>query len=244
MASVVVTRPEPGASRTARWLQEKGFQPVLLPLTGTMALPVDAAAVARAGAVANDGVAVAVTSANAVRHARKEIIAALAALPCCAVGKRTAEAARAAGFLSVSEGPGDAEGLANALAGGLAGKTIAYLCGRVRFSVFEERLKAAGVHVRAIETYDTVALEHSDAAIVECLSGQPVDAVLLYSARAATAMQTLVSRPALRGLFESTRFFALSERIAAALDDVARERIRIAPEPSEEALLELLSTWR
>ena len=113
-----------------------GFQPILLPLTETVALPVDA------GAVADNAVAVAVTSANAVRHAPKELIAALAALPCHAVGKRTAEAARAAGFLSVSEGPGDAEALADALAGGFPARRSSISCGRVRFPAFEARLQA------------------------------------------------------------------------------------------------------
>lgn len=236
MVRVLVTRPEPGASRTARRLEDMGFQPILLPLTETVALPVSA--------VARDAVAVAVTSANAVRHAPKEIIAALAALPCHAVGKRTAESARAAGFLAVSEGAGNAEALADAIAGDLSGKTIVYLTGRVRFPAFEARLQAEGVLLHAVETYDTVTLDYSDEAIVELLSGQPVEAVLLYSAKAAAALQTLTMRPSMRDLFEKTIVFTLSARIAAALDDGAGEKIRIAREPQEEALLELLRAWR
>ncbi|MER8748123.1 uroporphyrinogen-III synthase [Mesorhizobium sp. M1050] len=234
MLCVLVTRPEPGASRTARQLRAAGFQPVLLPLTDTVALAVDG------GVVPDDAVAVAVTSANAVRHAPKEIIAALAALPCHAVGERTAQAAREAGFLSVSEGPGNAEGLADRLASDLSGKTIAYLCGRVRFPAFEQRLQTAGVRVRAVETYDTLQLGYSDEAVVAMLTGQPVDAVLLYSAKAAAAIQVLASRPALQGLFEKAWFFTLSARIAAALDDTISERTRIAARPDEEALLALL----
>jgi uroporphyrinogen-III synthase len=229
---VLVTRPEPGASRTMRRLQGLGFEPIFLPLTETVALPVGAETVA--------GDAVAMTSANAVRHAPRELISALAALPCHTVGHRTAEAARAAGFLSVSEGPGDAERLAEALAGELSGKTIIYLGGRVRFPAFEAGLQRAGVVVRTVETYDTVALDYSDDEIRTCLSGQPVDAVLLYSAKAATAMQALVGRPGLRDLFEKTQAFALSERIAAAFSDVGAKKTHVAREPQEEALLELL----
>ncbi|MCV3208197.1 uroporphyrinogen-III synthase [Mesorhizobium sp. YC-39] len=238
MVRVLVTRPEPGASRTARRLQDMGFQPILLPLTETVPLPADA------GAVPDDAVAVAVTSANALRHAPKALIAALAALPCLAVGKRTAETAREAGFLSVSEGSGDAEALASTLAGSLSGKTIAYLCGRVRFATFEERLKAAAVHVRAVEIYDTIALDYSDADIIERLAGQPVEMILLYSAKAAAAMRILIERPKPHDLFENTHFFALSGRIAAALGDISGERMQIAKEPSEEALLALLRQWR
>ncbi|TIP28563.1 MAG: uroporphyrinogen-III synthase [Mesorhizobium sp.] len=236
MRRVLVTRPEPGASRTAQRLEDLGFKPILLPLTETVALPVDA------DRVAANAAAVAVTSANAVRHAPKEISTALAGLPCHAVGRRTAEAARAAGFLSVSEGPGDAEALADALAGAYAGQTIVYLCGRVRFSGFEQRLQPAGLQVRAVETYDTVALDYPDEAVLARLSGRPVEAVLLYSAKAATAMQALAGRPALGELFKKTCFFTLSGRIAAALETVASEKLRVAPEPSEEALLELLRT--
>jgi uroporphyrinogen-III synthase len=110
----------------------------------------------------------------------------------------------------------------------------------VRFPAFETRLRQAGVEVRAIETYDTIALDYSDAAIRARLSGQPVDAVLLYSAKAAAALQALAGRPGLRDLFEKTQFFALSERIEAAFGDGARKKIRVAREPHEEALLELL----
>lgn len=229
---VLVTRPQPGASRTMRRLQGLGFEPLLLPLTETVALPVGVDAVA--------GDAVAVTSPNAVRHAPKELIAALAALPCHAVGARTAEAARAAGFLSVSEGPGDAERLAEVIAAGLSGKVIVYLTGRVRFPAFEARLRRAGVEVRAIETYDTSFLNYSDDEIRARLSGQATDAVLLYSAKAAAAMQSLTARPELRDLFGKTRVFALSGRVAAAFGDAAGKKIDVAREPHEEALLELL----
>ena len=232
MLRVLVTRPEPGASRTARRLQQAGFQPIVLPLTETVALPVDAEFV--------PGDAVAVTSANAVRHASNEVIAALAALPCHAVGARTAEAARKKGFFSVLEGSGDAEALADSIAMALPGKEITYLCGRVRFPVFEQRLEAAGVQVRAVETYDTLPVPYSDETILALLSSQPVDAVLLYSAKAAAAMQLLAKQPVLQGAFEKTQVFVLSARIAAAFGDGAGKTIRIAARPDEEALLALL----
>lgn len=237
MVRVLVTRPEPGASRTARRLDADGFQPILLPLTETAALPVEAA-------IGGDAAAVTVTSANAVRHAPRALIVALARLPCHAVGKRTAEACRAAGFLAVMEGPGDAEALADAIAGGLAGKAIVYLCGRVRFPVFEHRLSTAGVHVQAIETYDTTAIDYDDADVVARLSGRPVEAALLYSAKASLALVGLMARPTLRHLFEKAEFLALSTRVAQPLEGVAGNRVRIAAKPEEDALLALLSQPR
>lgn len=237
MVRVLVTRPEPGASRTARRLETRGFQPVLLPLTETRAMPVEAS-------IGADAVAVAVTSANAVRHAPRALVASLAGLPCHAVGKRTAETCRAAGFLSVAEGPGDAEALAGAIAGGLAGKAIVYLCGRVRFRAFEQRLTAAGVHVQPIETYDTIAIDYGDAEVVAGLSDQPVEAALLYSAEASAALIKLIARPALKQLFEKTQFLALSTRVGQPMEGIAGSRVRVASQPEEEALLALLSQPR
>lgn len=231
---VLVTRPEPGAARTAQRLAELGFEPVLLPLTETVALSVDR------GLRTKEVAAVAITSANAVRHAPKPLIEVLATLPCHAVGKKTAEAARAAGFLSVSDGPGDAVSLADEIAGPLAGKTIVYLCGRARFPVFEERLNAANVHVQPVETYDTVEVKHPANAIAARLSGRPVEFVLLYSTKAAVAARALAMRPELLDAFEHAMFLCLSGRVAAGLAGIPGERVRISVAPTEQALLALL----
>ena len=70
---VLVTRPEPGASETARRLEELGFVPIKLPLQEIFALPVGTDAIrSKIGAVA-------VTSANAIRHAPRGLLARLAA---------------------------------------------------------------------------------------------------------------------------------------------------------------------
>jgi uroporphyrinogen-III synthase len=225
---VLVTRPEPGAARTAARLRALGHDAVVLPLSQTNPLPVDL------DAVKFD--AVAVTSANALRHAPHALIARLAALPCHAVGKRTAETARAAGFRTVTEGPGDAAGLARLVATELAGRKLAYLCGRMRFPGFEDCLSRADVTVCPIETYDTLAVVYSDEKVRTRLSGGPVDSVLLYSVKAAEAARGILARPALAGLFENARILALSERIGAAFGPAAV----MPPRPDEDELLALL----
>ena len=227
---VLVTRPEPGAARTAARLRALGLDAILLPLSETRPLSVDP------DAAAPDTAAVAVTSANALRHAPPALIARLAALPCHAVGKRTAEAARAAGFRTVTEGPGDAAGLARLVATDLAGRKLAYLCGRMRFPGFEDCLSRAGVTVCPVETYDTLAVVYSDEKARTRLSGGPVDAVLLYSVKAAEAARDLIARPALAGLFENARILALSQRIGAAFGPAAVTPSR----PDENDLLALL----
>lgn len=85
---VLVTRPEPGASATARALAGRGFEPIVLPLTRT-----EPVACGPLGDQAYD--ALALTSANAIRHASVELTGRAAALPVYAVGEATAAAARA-----------------------------------------------------------------------------------------------------------------------------------------------------
>lgn len=231
---VLVTRPEPGAARTAKKLVAMGFEPILLPLTETRPLPI------AVDELVGQGAAVAVTSANAIRHAPKELLAGLAHLPCHAVGSKTARAARQAGFVSVYEGPGDAGGLAAGMTADFAGKRVVYLCGRVRFPGFEQRLAAAGIEVFPVETYDTLTVDYGNEAAVERLGGSPVDAVLLYSARAAAAMLALGRRPALAHLFANATLLCLSERVAAALYSLGGDKIRVSQQPTEEALFEML----
>jgi uroporphyrinogen-III synthase len=230
---VLVTRPEPGAARTARRLEELGFTPVVLPLFETRSLFVDR------GAIPEGCGAVAVTSANAILHAPTELIANLASTRCFAVGGGTAAAARAAGFLAVVEGPGDAEGLARTIiAEAATDTTVLYLCGHVRRPDFERLLASAGIAVRAVETYTTARTD--DAANTAEALREPIDAVLLHSVTAAQAFAEMTKRAHFAEIFGNAEILCLSARIAAALDDKGLGKIRVAREPTEAALLSLL----
>lgn len=234
MRRVLVTRPEPGASQTARRLEALGFAPLLLPLSATHALYVDRAS------IPDEVGAVAVTSANAIRHAPRELVDMLARTTCFAVGERTADSARAAGFLRVIEGSGDAQGLAQAIVAANPEGPVLYLCGRVRRPDFEKMLADAGIAVKAVEVYDTPRVRPATDSAVSILGGLPVDAALLYSAAAAEALLELLDPPELAHLFENTEFLCLSVRIAGVLEGKVRDKIRIASEPTEEALLSML----
>jgi uroporphyrinogen-III synthase len=234
MRRVLVTRPEPGASYTARRLKAAGLDPIVLPLTETRAHPVGPADLQPAFD------AVAVTSANAIRHAPSELIAVLADQRCFAVGGKTAEAARAAGFSKVSEGPGDAVRLADQVISEVGQGTIAYLCGRVRLPDFEYRLSTGGVTVIALETYDTIETTAASGTPTHALGSKPIDAVLLFSTRAAHALILLRAAPQWSRALQSADFFCLSPRIAASLEGIRPEKIHVAAEPTEDELLSLV----
>ena len=230
---VLVTRPEPGASETARLLEALGFLPIKLPLHEIRPLPVDA------DLIPSDVAAVAVTSANAIRYAPKAVIERLKPLPCFAVGASTANAATDAGFSAVIEGGGDAEALAEIIVGRHPGGTVAYLCGKVRRAVFERRLADEHIAIHALETYDTVGLSYSTEEVINLTTRRPIDYVLVYSANAAEVLAATIRRPQLEDLFENAIFVCISGRVAEALGGWPGKRIQTAPEPDEPALLSL-----
>lgn len=235
MVRVLVTRPEPGASQTAGRLKAGGFEPVVLPLTQVVPFEPTGLPPGPFGSVA-------ISSANAVRHAPRELLREIAALPAYAVGERTGEAARDAGLNVADSSAGDAERLVRQLVrAGEPGSGVLVLCGRVRRDVLESGLARAGLRPVLVETYDTMPLVHAREAVDAALGRKPVDAVLFYSAFAAEVFTRLLGRSLAPELVESARFLALAPRIAAALPDEFRRRAAIAPEPSEEAMLSLLA---
>jgi uroporphyrinogen-III synthase len=230
---VLIPRPEPGAARTAERLEALGFEPVRLPLTEIHAvlaeLPSDRAFDA-----------VAVSSANALRHADRSLLRAIAGLPVFAVGRQTAQAATEAGLDAPIAGPGDGKGLASLMAGRLAhGGRVAYLCGRVRSRGFEEALFATGIEAMPVETYDTVMLDYEDAELSTALGSEAFDAVLLYSRMAAGAFAALAGRSILSPLLARSALICMSERVAEPL--ASGRRTLVAAAPDEEAMLALLA---
>ena len=235
MAKVLVTRPQPGAARTARRLAELGHRPVELPLTRTVALPVEAASLF----LTVD--AVAVTSANALRHSPTPLVAGLADRPCFAVGERTAAEARERGFANVTAAKGDAESLAGLISARLRpGATVAFLTGKVRFSDFEVRAAAAGITVVVVETYDTQDIDYRPQQLAEIAGTEPIDAVLLYSANAAGCFSRLRWPEGFGDRMARAAYLCMSSRVADRLENPVKARILVAPEPSEAALLGLL----
>ena len=230
---VLVTRPQPGADRTAGRLVRQGHVPLVLPLTATAAT--DPGAAPEAGAYD----AVAVTSQAALRHLPTAWRQAIGHLPLYAVGAATADAARPDWQSGVVSADGDAAALAQLLRAHIPHARLLYPCGRTRTPFLEERLAAAGMKVHTVEVYDTRRLAVSPSK-AESIIGDGIDAVLIHSAESAAAIADFMSQAAVAPLFEQSRLLCISSRAARALGDGFDDRIAVAAHPDEAALLALL----
>jgi len=150
---LLVTRPEPDAERTAAALRARGHEVVIAPL-----LRIEAIEDAEIGS--GPWAAILVTSANAapavVQHER---FAELRSLPAFAVGERSAQAMRAAGFADVTSADGKVADLARLVAQrSRPGAPLLYLAGANRSGDLAGDLSAHGFMVRATVIYRAVAV--------------------------------------------------------------------------------------
>ena len=160
---ILVTRPQPGGDATALRLRRAGHDVVLAPLLATAAVPWQRPEVRPQ--------AVMLTSAAAVRLAGD--VGALWGLPCFAVGRATAAAARAAGWTDVRTGAGHVQAVIDHVAAeGIA--DILHLAGEDRTAII-------------VPDAVTVSTRIVYRAVLQPLAALPaVDWVLLYSPRTAS----------------------------------------------------------
>ncbi|CAN7237886.1 uroporphyrinogen-III synthase [Phyllobacterium sp. LjRoot231] len=231
--TVLVTRPQPGATRTAERLRGLGYEPLVLPLTEIAPVPVTLPA--------RSFDAVAITSANALRHAPEEFLGSILDLPCFVVGDVTADLARRIGFKNVSVGDGDGDSLGETLDISVKpGARILYLTGRVRAPDFEESILAHGRQIDPLPVYGTDSVSYSTDFLIDFFSNRGVNICLLYSRRGAEAFLQLLERVEFDYLFENTKFICLSNRIADVLEGKKITSISVAKRPNEAALFDLL----
>lgn len=212
MRRLVIVRPEPGASATARAAAEMELEPLVMPL-----FEVRPIAWSAPDPVTYD--AILLTSANAARHAGEELDK-LKGLPAHCVGEATASSAAEAGLSVGQTGARGATGLLDALPASLR---LLHLCGLHRKATEEARQK-----IDPLPVYES-------AEVARPLDGIEGSVVLLHSPRAASAFARRV------GTDRSTiAIAALSPETAKAAGD-GWEQVEAAGEPTGAALLAIAS---
>ncbi len=232
---LLVTRPEPDAERTAAALRARGHEVVIAPL-----LRIEAIEDAEIGS--GPWAAILVTSANAapavVQHER---FAELRSLPAFAVGERSAQAMRAAGFADVTSADGKVGDLARLVAQRTKpGAPLLYLAGANRSGDLAGDLSAHGFMVRTTVIYRAVAVAVLPRAAADALAGG-IDGVLHFSRRSAEAFLVATHGAGLHEeAVKKPIHFCLSAQVAEPLAQAGAADIRIAPRPVEAAMIELI----
>ena len=237
---VLVTRPKASGERTAKKLEARGHQPVLLPLTKA----VHDLQATSAGLAASTG-ALVVTSAEAIRAlgALGGSLSAHLGRPLFAVGKATAEKASAAGFSTVHHSSGDGAELADHIAGLrhlLGDRPLTYLAGSPRASGLEAGLLARGIAFDTVESYRMEPVDPSNVQLRQALLDRPVAAMLFYSRHSAERFFALGYVAENLDRLKNTRLLCLSATIATIVPYPLRSGIAVASVPEEERLLDLL----
>lgn len=239
---MLVLRPEPAAARTISTLATLGHDAVPLPLSKAEH---DIEAVREA--LATPHAAIAVTSAEIARlfSTIGTDVAPHLSTRVFAVGQATADAMTAVGFHDVYTAGGDGAALAESIiahgrATGTPESPILYLAGKPRASGFENRLRAAGIPFRTVESYRMVALTYPPAAIATALLEPVPDAVLLYSPESARAFFGLAPLLEMPDRFAALRLLCMSPNVAAIVPERFAAQAETATAPDEASLLALL----
>jgi uroporphyrinogen-III synthase len=229
---LLVTRPEPDGGRTGAALRARGHDVVLVPLLRMQPIACDIPDKAYG--------AVVMTSANAARaiatHPRRD---ALMALPAFTVGRRSAQAARAAGFGDVRSADGDKVDLVALIRRQYADRgPLLYLAGEERAGEIDPA--AVGAPVETVVIYRAVAVECFPPEIAAALTNGALDGVLHFSRRTAEAYLACATHAGIRDRALAPVHFCLSRQVAAPIAAAAASNIRIASRPDEAAMLELI----
>ncbi|MGE0260795.1 MAG: uroporphyrinogen-III synthase [Alphaproteobacteria bacterium] len=239
MSSVrlLVTRPEPESEETAARLRARGHDVLVAPL-----LRIELTPDAHIGAGPWSGIVM--TSRNAARAIeRHPCFSELCGLPVFAVGRRTAAAARSAGFSDVLSADGDADDLVRLIVARRAtvvGRLL-YLAGADRASDVTGALRAAGLPADTVAIYRAVAADEFPDAVRTALAAGELDGVLHLSRRSAESYLACARRDGLLVRALLPKHYCLSAQVAEPLIAAGARKIAVAPRPDEAALIELLT---
>jgi uroporphyrinogen-III synthase len=229
---VLVTRPLPDGERTAAALRGRGYDVLVAPLMQVKPI---------AANLAGDWSAVIISSANAIRALDPKQIASLSKLPLFAVGQRSADAAREAGFTNVRSANGDADALIRLVGGSDIDQaaTYLYLAGEDRVADVEGELIRGGIKACTVIVYKTVTLGYP-LELAEALRDRKIDVALHFSRRSAENYVHGAKVAGLEQMALAPKHFCLSAQVAEPLRAAGVGQIAIAPEPNEAALLAIL----
>lgn len=218
-----VTRTAPFAMLTAKHLHAAGHNPLVAPVLETKPLEHELEA--------ESVDALVFTSPNGVRH--HVFSSALRSVPVFAVGDRTAEAARQAGYENVFSARGDVRDLRDLICNQLAPRArLVHLSAAKPAGNLVAELRDAGFDARRVPIYD--AVECGRDTLRPALAALPwIDGALIHSPRAGEIVARFLEE--MGGRWSGTAY-CISAAAAAPFERLGSITTRIAPRPNDAAL--------
>ena len=233
---ILVTRPAPDDQATAEALRLRGFAPLLAPMLAFQALPFRDEI--------DDGFnGLILTSANAIRAiATHPMLPRICDLPAFAVGARTAQAARDAGFRDVRSADGDAGALRELIVATVPARkrSLLYLSAADISRDLGAELAARGIRVSSLAVYRMAELDELAEPVRAAFAGGAVEAILHYSRRSAAAFVKAARRAGVEISALALPQVCLSDQVATALREAGASRLIVAKTPAENELLDAL----
>jgi len=237
---VLVTRPQPDDEATAAALRARDFEVLKAPMLRFEPVAFQDDTDAAYGAVI-------VTSANALRGIEPHLEnSRLLALPLFAVGERTADAARRAGFENVISADGDAAGLRDCVLASVKTKELKkaspllYLAGADLARDLAGELGERGFTVVTHTTYRMAAVSSLPREICDAFAAHRIEAVLHYSRRSARAFLQAARAGGVEISALAIPQCCISAQVATVVRDGGATQVVVAAAPDENALLEAL----
>jgi uroporphyrinogen-III synthase len=220
--TILITRPEPGATATATRLKAMGHNPILAPcLTITplkTTLPPAPAALI-------------ITSGQAI----PALSASYAGVRVFCVGDATAARLHAAGFFFVESANGDATDLFRLIRAQNVPGTHLLVTGQGLGLALAAQLRAAGTRIIRRTVYKASPVKSFPPDAAQALASGKITTALFFSAESARAFARL-KPPGTAGI----EALALSPTVAMPLQALPWTKIRVALAPTEADLLALL----
>jgi len=237
---VLVTRPQPDDEATAAALRARDFEVLKAPMLRFEPVAFQDDTDAAYGAVI-------VTSANALRGIEPHLEnSRLLALPLFAVGERTADAARDAGFERVISADGDAAGLRDCVLASVKTKELKkaspllYLAGADLARDLAGELGERGFTVVTHTTYRMAPVSSLPREICDAFAAHRIEAVLHYSRRSARAFLQAARAGGVEISALAIPQCCISAQVATVVRDAGATQVVVAATPDENALLEAL----
>lgn len=237
MSGVLITRPHEDAGPLAAALRSLGFDPIVEPLMEIRLLDAVVPALEPFQGVL-------FTSANGVRAFAR--LTRDRTKPVYAVGDATASTAATAGFETVRSAGGTVEDLAQLVTTCCrpADGALLHAAGVSVSGDLRGLLAAAGFDVVRVTLYRAEPATRLADEVAKAMTDGRIGCVALFSPRTAAIFVRLAAAAGLESACHTLQLLCLSEAVAAVVrgSDLAFASIRIAARPTQNDLLQLLSS--